>query len=174
MHNERDSCNNMNNSKIRKATIEDVPEITHIYNHAILNTTATFDIQPKTRQDRLEWFEKHGDGSPLLVGEIDGKVAGWADYRPFGTRAAYRFTVENAVYVDDNYRGRGVGMALMNEILKIAVDKGFHAIVALIVQGNEASERLHSKLGFELVGTMHEVGYKFDQWLDVLIYEKIL
>lgn len=164
----------MNDVMIRHAVRADVPEIARIYNHAILNTTATFDTEPKTLEERSQWFENHSHAYPLIVATIDGAIAGWASLRPFGTRLAYRFTVENAIYVDVGYQGRGVGSALMNRLVELAEELGYHVIIALIVGGNEGSEKLHVKHGFTHVGTMREVGYKFDRWLDVLTYELVL
>lgn len=95
----------MSDLVIRRAAAEDIPDLMRIYNHAILNSTATFDIVPKTLEDRTAWFASHSDDCPLLVAELDGKAVGWADIRPYGARAAYRNTVENAIYVDDEDPG---------------------------------------------------------------------
>jgi L-amino acid N-acyltransferase YncA len=163
-----------NNPVVRRAVESDVGEITRIYNDAILNTTATFDMEPKTLDDRLDWFRDRTDDYPVIVATVEDKVAGWAEIKPFGTRGAYRYTVENAVYVDPEYQGKGIGSALLGELVEIASDKGFHVILALIVAGNECSVRLHAKLDFEQVGVMREVGRKFDRWLDLLVFEKTL
>ena len=163
-----------NDLVIRRAAEPDVGEIARIYNEAILNTTATFDIEPKTLEDRLEWFRDRTDDYPVIVATVEGKVAGWAEIKPFGTRRAYRYTVENAVYVGPEYQGKGIGSALLEELVEIASGKEFHVILALIVAGNECSVRLHAKLGFEQVGVMREVGRKFDRWLDLLVFEKTL
>lgn len=159
---------------IRGAREEDLPDITRIYNNAILNTTATFDTEPKTIEDRAEWFSEHTDEFPLIVAAIGGRVVGWGSIGPYGERKAYRYTVENAVYVDCDYRGRGLGRLLLGELVKLASERGYHAMIALVVGGNEASARLHAGFGFELIGTMREVGWKFDRWLDILVYERIL
>jgi L-amino acid N-acyltransferase len=158
----------------RDQTEDDVPDITRIYNHAIVNTTATFDVVPKTLEDRYEWFKEQDEEYPLIVALLDDKVIGWASIRPFGKRAAYRHTVEEAIYVDHEHQGTGIGTALLEKLIELSGADGCHAILALIVSGNEASVKLHEKFGFEHVGTMNQVGRKFDQWLDVLIYEKIL
>jgi len=159
---------------VRRAKLADLQEITRIYNHAVLNSTSTFDIEPITAEDRIEWFSQHSDEYPLLVAEVDGCVAGWASIRAYGNRAAYRFTVEDAVYVGVDYQGRGVGSKLLKEIVSLAKKLEYHVVLALIVGGNEASERLHVRQGFEHVGTLREVGVKFGRRLDVLIYEKLL
>ena len=159
---------------IRRAREEDLPEITRIYNYAVTNTTSTFDVEPKTLEDRRAWLAQHNDDHPVLVAEVDGKVAGWGSLRQFGTRTAYRYSVEDAVYVDCDYQGRGIGKALLEQLLQLARENAYHAVLALVVGGNEASVRLHERFGFRLVGVMQEVGRKFDTWLDVLIYEKLL
>ncbi|MHB9037054.1 MAG: GNAT family N-acetyltransferase [Armatimonadota bacterium] len=160
--------------RIRRASEDDVPAITRIYNYAILNTTATFDIEPKTLENRLEWFRKHDDNYPLIVATIDDKVVGWASIRPFGVRAAYRFTVENAVYIDCEYQGRGIGATLLAELIRLSTELEYHVILATVVGGNDASLKLHLKFGFEQVGITREVGRKFGLWLDVIYLERIL
>lgn len=159
---------------IRRARIDDVPDIARIYNYAIEHTTATFDTEPKTVDDWLATFREHGDKYPILVAVVDSQVAGWGLIRPFGERKAYCYTVENAVYIDCNYQGRGLGSALLGELISIAREAGFHAMLALVVGGNEVSLRLHEKFGFERVGVMKEVGRKFDRWLDIVVMEKLL
>jgi len=159
---------------IRRAIPEDVPAITRIYNYAIENTTATFDIQPKTLEERQRWFTEHTDEYPLIVAITDDTVVGWAEIKPFGTRRAYRYTVENAIYIDCDYQGKGIGTALLGELIDLASRREYHVILALIVGGNESSLRLHYKFGFELVGVMHEVGRKFDKWLDIITLQKTL
>lgn len=164
----------MNDIIIRPAEPEDIPAIAEIYNHAVLHTTATFDTAPKTAEDRLEWLDEHDDSYPVLVAVVGDAIAGWADVHRFGKRPAYRHTVENAIYIHPEYQGQGIGAVLLDAILDSAARCGHHVVLALIVGGNTASERLHEKLGFQLAGKMSQVGRKFDQWLDVLIYEKIL
>lgn len=159
---------------IRRATEADIPAITRIYNYAVQHTTATFDMEPKSLEDRTQWFHSHSDAFPLIVAEEEGEVTGWASLHLFGERKAYRHTVENAVYIDCDHQGRGIGTALLQELIRLAREQGHHAVLALIVAGNDASERLHRRLGFEQVGAMREVGRKFDRWLDILVYEKIL
>ena len=159
---------------IRQAAEEDVPDITRIYNHAILHSTATFDTVQKTLEDRYQWFGRHTDAFPLLVATVGDQVVGWASMRPFGRRQAYEHTAESAVYVDTDHQGKGIGKTLLGELLERARQAGHHAVLALVVGGNEASTRLHETLRFEKVGVMRQVGRKFDQWLDVLVYELIL
>jgi L-amino acid N-acyltransferase YncA len=159
---------------VRAATEDDLPEIARIYNDAILNTASTFDTEPKTVDQWRELFVKHTEAYPLLVAEADGRVAGWGALRPSVDRPAARFTVENAVYVDRDRQGKGIGSALLAELVERARAAGYHAVVAMVVAGNEASARLHLRLGFEQVGFMREVGRKFGRWLDLVVFERIL
>lgn len=157
---------------IRPARSEDVPAITEIYNEAIRNTTATFDMVEKTVEDRRIWLAQHGERYPVIVAEVDGKVSGWGSLSPYGERPGWRFTVENAVYVSPKSRGLGLGKMLLEELVRLAEDLGYHAIIAQVVGGNEASLKLHEKCGFEIVGVLKNVGNKFDRRLDVIVMEK--
>ncbi|MDH7600953.1 MAG: N-acetyltransferase family protein [Armatimonadota bacterium] len=159
---------------IRSAKDKDLPEIARIYNQAILETTATFDTVPKSVEEWRETLASHNDKFPLVVAEYEGKIVGWGSLRPFIKRPAARFTVENAVYVDQDYHGRGIGSAILKFLLECAQREGHHAVVALVVAGNTPSERLHRKLGFETIGVLREVGHKFGRWLDLMVLEKLL
>lgn len=159
---------------IRPARDEDVPAITEIYNEAIRNSTATFDIIEKTIEDRHKWLAEHGENYPVIVAVVNGKVAGWGSLSPYAERPGWRFTVENAVYVSPEYQGRGIGRKILEELSHLAETLGYHAIIAQIVEGNEGSLRLHEKCGFKTIGVLKEVGNKFDKWLDVIVMEKLL
>lgn len=161
---------------IRRATRADIPALMDIYNEAILHTTATFDMEIKDIDNRTLWFEEH-EKHPyvLLVEEEDGIVKGYASLSRYRERQAFDHTVEISVYIDEKYRGQGVGTALMKETVQIAKDTPFiHSIVSLIEGGNAASIRLHENLGFVHCGTIKEVGYKFDRWLDLSTYQLML
>jgi phosphinothricin acetyltransferase len=158
---------------IRPAREEDIPTITEIYNDAIRNTTATFDIIEKTVEDRRKWLAEHGEKHPVIVAVMDGKVAGWGSLSPYAERPGWRFTVENAVYVSPQYQGRGIGRRLLEELSRLAETLGYHAIIAQVVGGNEGSLRLHERCGFKTVGVLKEVGNKFGKWLDVIVMEKL-
>lgn len=160
--------------EIREATEGDLADITRIYNFAIEHTTATFDTETKTIGDRLKWFQMRTHAYPVIVATIGGQVVGWADIRRYGDRKAYRYSVENAVYVDPEHQRKGIGTALLGRLIEIAMENGYHAILALIVAGNMCSIRLHESFGFREVGVMREVGWKFDTWLDVVIMQKLL
>ncbi|MEX0682523.1 MAG: N-acetyltransferase family protein [Dehalococcoidia bacterium] len=159
---------------VRPATEADVPAIRDIYNEAILNTTATFDIDPKTLEDRLAWFHETQHPHCIIVAEEDGQVVGWASLRTFRTKPAYRFTAENSVYIHTDHRGRGIGTLLLAELVDIAKRNGFHTIIAGIAEGNPASLALHRRFAFVEVANEREVGYKFDRWLDVIWMQLML
>ncbi|SHE39764.1 phosphinothricin acetyltransferase [Caldanaerobius fijiensis DSM 17918] len=158
---------------IRRAKIEDVPWIMEIYNEAILSSFATFDVEPKTLEDRKEWFLSHGDDYPIFVAELNGNIVGWASISRFRDRYAYRYTVEDSIYIKKDYRGMGIGTELLKTLINAAKELGYHTIVGVISSQNVESINLHKKLGFEITGVCKEVGYKFDQWIDV-IYMQIM
>jgi len=152
---------------IRPAAESDVPAISEIYNYEILHGTATFDIEPKTLEDRLQWFRETQHPHCVIVADEGGEVAGWGCLRPFRAKAAYRFTAENSVYIHHDRRGNGIGGLILARLVEMGRANGFHSIIAGIAEKNEASVRLHRRFGFVDVGTEREVGYKFERWLDV-------
>ncbi len=159
--------------KIRKASLKDLKGITEIYNHAILNTVATFDTEIKTVKEQKRWFEEHGPKNPILVAEIDKEIVGFASLSKYSTRCAYSDTAEISFYVKEEYQGAGIGKQLMKEIVKKGEKAGLHAIIARITEGNKHSIHLHESVGFEHVGILREVGHKFGKRLDVYLMEKI-
>lgn len=159
---------------IRTATPRDAPSIAEIYNEAILHTTATFDTEPKSSEDREEWLKKHGERHPVFVAESDGKILGWASLSEWSDRCAYSNTAENSVYVRSLHQGKGIGKALMRALIDSARNAKLHTIVARIAGDSEASIRLHESFGFSRVGTMREVGFKFGRFHDVHLFQVIL
>lgn len=160
--------------KIRPAELSDLDEITAIYNEAILKTTATFDLEPQTREDRLSWFEEHDARFPILVAETEGHVVGWASLSRWRPRCAYAGTAETSFYVKENQRGKGIGRQLKQAIIEEARRQGFHTLIAGVAEGNAASLHLNQSFGFEIVGTFKEVGNKFGRMLDVTYLQKML
>jgi L-amino acid N-acyltransferase len=159
---------------VRKGMRGDVPALTRIYNEQVINSAATFDLRPHTLSQRLKWFEGHGRNYPLVVVEVHGKVAGFATLSKFRDKAGYLKTVESSVYVGKEYRKQGAGTLAMKSIIRDAMRLRYHTMVAGIVPPNEASARLHRKLGFRLVGRFAEVGQKFGRWQDVDFYQLLL
>jgi len=158
---------------VRKATLDDLNDITEIYNEAILKTVATFDMETKSLKEQKIWFKSHGPKNPILVAEQDGFVVGFASLSEWSDRCAYSDTAEVSLYVKEEHQGRGIGKKLMKAIIKEGAKAGLHAVIARITEGNEKSIFLHESVGFESIGIMKEVGYKFGKRLDVYLMEKI-
>ena len=110
----------------------------------------------------------------MVVADDGTAVVGWGCLHPFHTRAAYRFTTEDSVYIHQDRRGEGIGKLLLARLVELALLGGFHSIMAGMSEGNEASVRLHQRFGFELIGVQREVGYKFERWIDVTWMQKML
>jgi L-amino acid N-acyltransferase YncA len=159
---------------VREARAGDLEAILAIYNEAVVNTTATYDYEPRKPEAHRQWFEaKRAQALPVLVGIEAGEVAGFASYGPFRPWAAYLHTVENSIYVAPQKRGRGIGAAILGPLIEAAREKGFHAMVAGIDAANAASLKLHAKFGFEKVAHFREVGWKFERWLDLVFLQRI-
>lgn len=153
---------------IRNATSADLSEITAIYGHHVLHGTGTFEEIPPTESEMAERFAAVAAlGLPWIVVELGGIVQGYAYSRTFNPRSAYRFTVENAVYVRDGLRGKGLGRILLRELISRTRAAGKQQIIALITSGNEGSIQLHKSLGFRMAGELTRVGFKFNKWHDV-------
>ncbi|MFS0636527.1 N-acetyltransferase family protein [Mesobacillus foraminis] len=159
---------------IREAKIEDLPGMLDIYNDAVRNLTATFDLEEQTLEQRTKWFHKYGGKYPLIVAEVEGEIAGYCGLSMYNEKAAYARTAEVSIYLSSRFRGKGIGGALMTEILKRAREEDFHAIIAGITEGNDVSVKLHEKFGFKLAGRITEVGFKFGEWQNVLYLQLTL
>jgi L-amino acid N-acyltransferase len=156
---------------IREAKLDDLDGIFAIYDEQVLHGTATFDTIVKTTQERLDWFATAGNRYPILVAEEKGRILGWARLYSWSPRRAYDRTAENAVYVRDDARGRGLGRALMEELIRQAPMRGVQVLIARVVEGNPGSIRLHENLGFRTIGVMRRVGEKFGRVLDVRLMD---
>jgi phosphinothricin acetyltransferase len=159
---------------IRRATVDDVPAITEIYNEAVLTTTATFDTEVRTVADRRAWFEAHDERHPVLVAEVDGRVAGFASLTRWSDRKAYDETAETSFYVCAASRGRGVGRKLKGAIIDEARRLEYHTLIARVAQESVESLHLNQAFGFVHVGTLKEVGCKFGKRLDVHVLQLML
>lgn len=156
---------------IRWAKIEDLHEMLDIYNYEVVNGVATFDEVPVTYEQRKEWFNVHKGKYILLVEEQDGKIAGYASVSKLFPKPAYDISGEVSVYVGKDFRGQGIGKALLKELLVQTEKEGnFVSLFSLITGTNEASIHLHEKLGFTYAGVLKESGMKFGKHLDVVIY----
>jgi L-amino acid N-acyltransferase len=160
---------------VRLAERRDAGAIRAIYNVEVAESTVTFDLVPRTLDEQVEWIGEHSGAHPAVVAVDEaGEVVGFGSLSPFHPRPAYRPTVEDSVYVRRDRRGHGVGRLVLDELLRLASDHGFHSVVARIVGGHKASIALHDACGFALVGTEREVGRKFGRWLDVVEMQKML
>jgi len=159
---------------IRRATVKDVRSITEIYNEAVLTTTATFDTETRSVADRRAWFDSHDERHPVLVAEIDGRVAGFSSLTRWSDRKAYDDTAETSFYVASAYRGRGVGRRLKGAIIDEARRLKYHTLIARVAQESVESLHLNEVFGFVHVGTLKEVGFKFGKRLDVHILQLML
>lgn len=160
--------------EVRPATLDDAEAIRSIYNHEVLTGTATFDTVPRTVEEHRRWQQDRSGAHVVLVAVEGGDVLGYGSLSEFRDRAAYRTTVEDSVYVSPAHQGRGVGRAVLDELVATAVQHGFHTVIARIAEHNEASVALHTACGFELAGVEREVGRKFGRWLDVVVMQLIL
>jgi phosphinothricin acetyltransferase len=161
--------------KYRLASNDDAEAIRTIYNHEVLNSTVTFDLVARSPEDQVAWMDEHSGAHPVLVAEDDrGRVCGFGSLSPYRPRPAYRTTVENSVYIHPDYQGQGVGRGLLTELVLVAEAHGFHALIARIVGGHEASIGLHRACGFEQIGVEREVGRKFGKWLDVVLMQRLI
>lgn len=161
---------------IRDATLEDLPAIAEIYAHHVLHGAGSFEEEPPSLETMAARFDAVRErGLPWLVAEVAGFVAGYAYARPYHERSAYRFTLEDAVYIAPDRARRGIGRDLLTETLARCAAGGCRQMVAVIGDsGNHGSVQLHRSLGFRHVGTLNRVGFKFGRWLDSVIMQKDL
>lgn len=159
---------------IRRAELADASAIAEIYNEAILTTTATFDTEPKSEEERARWLQGHDERHPVLVAEWRGQVVGWASLTAWSERPAYANTAETSFYVHSKYRGRGIGRRLKEAVVEEAVRLHYHTLIARIAEESRESIHLNESAGFVHIGTLKEVGRKFDRWLNVHLMQKML
>jgi len=159
---------------VRRARLDDAEALRAIYNQEVTTSTVTFDLVPRSEAEQRAWLAERSGAHAVVVAEDGGVVLGFGSLSPYRDRPAYTTTVEDSVYVRRDVQGRGVGRALLGELVEVATASGFHTIIARVVGGHEASLALHRGLGFELVGTEREIGRKFNRWLDVVILQRLL
>lgn len=147
-----------------------------ILNDAIVNTTALYDYKPRTMEMMAAWFEAKRRGAFPVIGVVaaSGELMGFASYGTFRGWPAHKYTVEHSLYVAPQFRGRGLGTSLLQKTIERAQAQDYHVLVAGIDSANAASIKLHERAGFQRVGTMQQVGYKFGRWLDLCLYQLTL
>ncbi|CAN5781805.1 GNAT family N-acetyltransferase [soil metagenome] len=161
--------------EVRLARLDDAGAIRALYNLEVTTSTATFDLVPRSLSEQQDWLADRSGAHAVLVATADDhQVVGFASLSPSRGRPAYRTTVEDSVYVHRAHQGTGVGSQLLAELLAVASAHGFHAVMARIAGGHEASVTLHRRHGFTLVGTERQVGRKFGRWLDVAVMQRLL
>ncbi len=159
---------------VRLATLDDAPAVMAIYNAEVEGQVSTFDLVTRTLDEQRRWLAQRSGAFSTVVAILDDQVVGFASLSPYKERAAYRTTVEDSVYVSRRHPRLGIGRTLMEHVIGIARDSGFHSIIARIEASGTASRALHDACGFELVGIEREVGRKFNRWLDVAIMQLLL
>jgi L-amino acid N-acyltransferase YncA len=161
---------------IRSATVVDIAAITAIYRPAVLHGTASFELEPPNEDEmrrRLETITK--TGYPYLVAELSGRVVGYGYANAYRARPAYRYSVEDSVYVAPDWHRRGVGGALLTALIETCTEGGFRQMIAVIGgSGQQASIGLHRALGFTFGGTLNAVGFKHGRWLDTVLMQRPL
>ena len=166
----------MTDFSIRPAAPADIPAIARIYAHAVRHGTASFELEPPDEAEMTRRQRALTEaGYPYLVAELAGSLAGYAYAGPYRARPAYRFSVENSIYVAADAHRRGVGRALMDRLITETEARGYRLMIAVIGDSAQTpSIELHRAAGFTLVGTLEGVGYKFDRWLDTVLMQRSL
>jgi|SRR5688572_6433426 len=160
---------------IHHAKEDDLPQMLDIYNDIILHTTAVYDYEPHTIEMRRAWFKsKQEQGMPVFVAKDEDRIVGFSSIGPFRAWAAYKYSVENSVYVATDQRGKGIGKLLLPPLIGATRELKLHTIIAGIDATNEASIKLHESFGFKEVAYFKEVGWKFERWLDLKFMQLIL
>lgn len=166
----------VNYSVVECSLQEHGEQILAIFNDSIENSTALYDYKPRTMESMVSWFDAKTGGDFPVIGLVSdsGELLGFGSFGAFRVQPAYKYTVEHSVYVHKEFRGHGLGKVLLSLVVDAAKAKGLHAVIGVIDSNNEGSISLHKKLGFELVGTLPQVGFKFGQWLTVDLYQLTL
>ena len=166
----------MSVAEIRLASEADLPFVTEIYEHAVLHGTATFELIPPDLAEMTRRFKALMDGGfPYLAASLDGRLVGYAYAGPYRPRPAYRFTVENSVYLDPSIHRRGIGLKLMQRLITECEARGYRQMIAVIGDSaNAGSIGVHTKGGFKMIGTHPNVGLKFGRWLDTVMMQRDL
>jgi L-amino acid N-acyltransferase YncA len=160
---------------IRPNRPDDIAAVTEIYGHYVRETVITFELEPPDEAEMASRFAAIEDkGHPLLIGEVDGSVIGYAYASTYRARAAYRFTCEDSIYFAPKAVGHGLGQQMLARLIEEASKAGLKQMIAGITAERENSIRLHARHGFRMIGRYEAVGYKFDRWLDVVHMQRAL
>ncbi|MGB5417847.1 N-acetyltransferase family protein [Algibacter sp.] len=156
---------------IRVLNIKDAKELLDIYNYYVLNTTATFDIEPIKIEAFTEKLVLISSEYPFIVYEEENEILGYAYGSQFRPRAAYNYVAESTVYVKHTAHGKQIGTKLYAELIRLLKETDLHSVLGVLTIPNEGSIKLHEKFGFEQVANLKEVGFKFGEWLNVGIWQ---
>jgi phosphinothricin acetyltransferase len=159
---------------LRPARAEDTDAVCLIYNQGIEDRVATLETELRTPEERHEWMAARSPRHPVIVAESGGVLVGWGSLNVFNARPAYRHVADFSVYVERAWRGKGVGHHLLERLIEIAREIGYHKMVLSTFPTNTGGVRLYERLGFSCVGVYHEQGMLDGQWVDTLIMEKLL
>lgn len=160
--------------QVRLATAADSEAIRAIYNYYVERSTCTFQLEADTPEQRLAWLTDRSDQHPVIVAELDGVVIGWGSLSPWNKRCAYASTVEGSIYIHHEHQRRGLGRALLEDLIARANALGHHVLIGGACTEQVASLGLQQALGFQQVAHFREVGYKFGRWLDVAYMQLML
>jgi len=151
-------------------------EILEILNEVIVNSTAFYDYDARSIESMVNWFQQKEQGDFPVIGVVDNEnqLMGFATYGTFRAWPAYKYSVEHSVYIDKNHRGKGLGRLLMEKLIVAAGQQEYHTMIGGIDITNKGSIILHEKLGFTHAGTIKEVAFKFNRWLDLGMYQLVL
>jgi phosphinothricin acetyltransferase len=162
--------------RVRVADENDMPAIQEIYAEYVLNSTASFEEEaPTVAEMTARWQKLQARKMPFLVAVVGKRVAGYAYGGPFRERSAYRYTIEDSIYIAADMRGRGIGNVLMDELIKRCTNLGYRQMIAVIGDStNAASLALHSRHGFRVIGALSSSGFKFGRWADTVLMQRSL
>ncbi len=164
----------MTEYRVRLATPADAEAICRIYNQGIEDRVATLETELRTPEERRRWLAGRSPRHPVIVAETAGDLVGWGSLNVFNPREAYRFVADFSIYVERAWRGEGVGRVLLERLIALGREHGFHKLVLSAFPFNEGGMALYTKLGFRTVGVYKEQGRLDGEWVDTIIMEKLL
>lgn len=161
--------------RIRDAKREDLPIILKIVNYEIEHTTSIYDYDKRNLEYQTAWFEKKKiEKMPIIIAEENGEVIGFGTFGIFRQWDGYQFSVEHSIYLDKDSRGKGTGKKIMKELIRLAIEQGYHTMIAGVDANNVKSIKFHHDFGFKEVGRFNQIGYKFEKWLDLIFMQLFL
>ncbi len=157
--------------QFRTVEVADAQALCDIYNREVEGSRVTLDLVPRTLADQITWIEQHLGVYPALVAVSNDRVVGFASVSPYRIRPGYSTTVEDSIYIDPAFQGKGIGKKLLTNVLELAKRHGFHTCIARVAADHTASINLHKSLGYNEIGIEREVGRKFGKWIDIMLLQ---